>query len=315
MPDLTFDQIAGGIEDGILTALKSAMNPVARVVRATIDTALSDNGSTVTVGALTGTEGVDFAGDDDGTEFAAWLDTQKETIPADTIARNDDGTIDITFPAGANDDATTSTDPKLTFHETTAGRDGMGIKSFATYSGDLDAESLTKNLMEFAAKCPRVMVSYMNGMDVQDPKTSPVLGRPLPFRHDCVFGVIVASNDIRSETIRRRGTSDTTGAYQMIAKARETLAGLVIRQVIDEETGETVPLTFEPLMPVSNEFIAKKQNMTAYAVIFKTYFRWVSPDRTGTGQAVQELVLGVESRNRHGIEIEGLPGVHTSVGE
>lgn len=191
------------------------------------------------------------------------------------------------------------------------GMTGMGIQSFATYSGDLGSDNLTKRLMEFAKKCPRVMVSYMNGRDFRDAATSAVLKRSLKFRHDCSFAVIVASNDIRSETVRRRGTAGATGAYAMIAKVKTLLSGLMLEAVIDSNT---VRLTQAPLMPITTEFITRKQNMTAYAVIFGTTFRWASPDRSVEPVHITDYTVEVESLMEHDQNLPGKPGVEVSVG-
>ncbi len=191
------------------------------------------------------------------------------------------------------------------------GMSAMGIQSFATYSGDLDSDNLTKRLMEFATKCPRVMVSYMNGRDFRDAGTSPTLKKALRFRHDCSFAVIVASNDIRSETVRRRGAAGSSGAYSMIAKVKKTLSGLSIQAVVDSETKI---LTQTPLLPITTEFITRKQNMTAYAVIFGTSFRWASPDRSAEAIPIESVTIDVESLMEHDTDPPGKPGVVMNVG-
>lgn len=200
----------------------------------------------------------------------------------------------------------------------TALRTGMtplGVNSFATYSGDLEAENLKKELASYAKSFPRVLVSYTDGVDTQDAKTARVLGNPIHFRHDCWFAVIVASNDARSDKVRRRGLSNNAlGTYAMIAKVREILTGLMIRKQV---SGNFVPLTHEPLIAMSNEYVMRIPNITAYAVIFRTFFRWSSPDRTAAGIAINTLDLTVTGTNNHGGNIgDGKePGVHFLVQE
>ena len=110
--------------DGSLTEeTVSVTAAVARVVRGTVDTALSNDGSAVRIGNVTGVEAVDFAGADDGTEIAAFFLLHKDSIPAQDVVDNSDGTFDITFHPGANSIRTESDDSKLTFSETTAGAD------------------------------------------------------------------------------------------------------------------------------------------------------------------------------------------------
>ncbi len=79
----------------------------------------------------------------------------------------------------------------------------LGVKTFASYSGELDSENLKQALGALTPKFPLVMVSYADGRDTQDPKTPAILGRSLHYRHDCSFAVICASSDAR----RRNGTA------------------------------------------------------------------------------------------------------------
>lgn len=192
--------------------------------------------------------------------------------------------------------------------------DMTGVNSFGTYSGDLDSENLKRQIASFAKDFPRVLVSYTNGRDMQDPKTSIVIGRPIHFRHDCTFAVIVAANDARSDQVRRRGLtgpSGTLGTYEMIAKVREKLTGLMFRVQVGDEW---VSLTNQPLLPVANEYVLRIPNVTAYAVMFRTYFRWVSTDRTVAGIPVEDVTIDVESLMEHETSPPGKPGVEMSVG-
>lgn len=187
----------------------------------------------------------------------------------------------------------------------------MGVKTFATYSGELDGDNLKKALGDITPNFPMIMVSYTDGTDVRMPVTAPVLGRSLHFRHDCSFAVICAVNDARGEAARRRGKpigNQTIGAYKMMAKVRETLSGLQLSTMVESEK---VVLTNGPLIPVANEFIARVPGLTAYAVIFETYFQWSSPSRGSAGTEVTELILGVDSLNPPSEANDNIPGVNT----
>ena len=108
--------------DGSLTEESLTITAaVARVVQGTIDTALSNDDSVITLGNLIGTEGVDFAGDDDGTELIPWIAANIEKIPADHVTDDTGGQFSITMHPGANDAAFVSADSALTFAEVTAG--------------------------------------------------------------------------------------------------------------------------------------------------------------------------------------------------
>lgn len=188
----------------------------------------------------------------------------------------------------------------------------LGVKTFATYSGELsDPAKVKEAIGALSPKFPLVLVSYGDGEDKQIPVVSPVLGEPIPFRHDCSFIVICASADARGDSARRRGQlvgNKRIGCYKMLSKVRETLSGLQIKAVCE---GEEVLLTYAPLMPTANEYIARLPDITAYAVPFATYFKWLSKDRSEAGIAVEEFVLDVESLNTSGDQNNNLPGVKT----
>lgn len=184
----------------------------------------------------------------------------------------------------------------------------IGVQTLAPYSGDLEAADLKKALASFATSFPRVMVSYTDGVDSIDPGVSAVLGRSVHYRHDATFAVIVASNDARSETARRRGVAGSqVGAYGMIAKVREVLTGLMLSRSV---SGVIYPLTHTPLKLLSVEYIMRLQDISAYAIIMETYFHWKSPNRQAGGTAVSQLILGVdESLKDADSQIPNLPGV------
>lgn len=175
----------------------------------------------------------------------------------------------------------------------------IGVKTFDTYSGDFEPDNLKKALGAMGATFPLILVSYTDGADESDPKTPRVLNRSLRLRHDCSFAVICAANDPRGDNARRKGKLTGVkkiGVYTMISKVREVLGGLNLKAV-DPDTDEIVLLTHDPLVPTGVEYIARMPNITAYAAIFDTYFRYATPDRTPAGTEVDELILGVESLN------------------
>jgi phage gp37-like protein len=185
----------------------------------------------------------------------------------------------------------------------------LGVREFASYSGELDSENLRQAIAALAPRFPLVMVAYAQGVDKQMPVTSPVFGEPIIFRHDCSFVVVCASADARGDKAQRRGApvkNQTLGCYKMIAKVRELLTGLQIKAVSEEAE---VFLTHQPLMPTANEFIARLPQITAYAVPFDTYFKWSSKNRKEAGTQVEELLVGVESLNASSGAIQQLPGV------
>jgi phage gp37-like protein len=185
----------------------------------------------------------------------------------------------------------------------------LGVREFAAYSGELDSEQLKKAIGTLTPRFPLIMVAYSRGEDTRMPVTSPVLGSPIPFRHDCEFLVVCASADARGDEAQRRGKlvgNKKLGCYQMISKVREILTGLQFSTVVENEP---VLLTHQPLMPLSNEFIARLPNITAYAVPFETYFNWSSKDRSRTGTQVTQVIPGVDSLNAPSGQNNNLPGV------
>ena len=190
----------------------------------------------------------------------------------------------------------------------------IGVKSFETYSGQLDNETLKKAIASSAMKFPLVMVSYADGENFPGPATSRVLGQPNEYEHRCSFAVIVASNDPRGEKGRRRGVlvgDKKTGAYTMIAAVLDTLTD--VRLTVEVE-GHPVLLNTMAFLPAGVDYLYKMPNITAYAVIFDTAFRWTSKDRQGTPIDVTDLILDVDSLNDPAQNPGNLPGVVTAVG-
>lgn len=191
----------------------------------------------------------------------------------------------------------------------------LGVKDVAVYSGELDSENLKRSIQELTPRFPLILVSYADGEDKQLPAVSPVFGEPIHFRHDCNFTVVCATNDARGNTAQRRGAltgNKKIGVYKMLSKVREILTGLQISAVVEDVTSKgltKVLLTYAPLVPLANEFIARLPQITAYAVPFETYFKWSSKDRTTAGTLVDEITVGVESLNTPRRNQLQLPGV------
>ena len=191
----------------------------------------------------------------------------------------------------------------------------LGVKYFELYSGDLgDPDTLKKALGTMTIKFPLVMVSYTDGTDSLLPKTSPVLGRARTFQHNCSFVVICASNDARGENARRRGKpigGMTIGTYKMVSKVLELLSDLRLKVIVGEGAeAEEVLLTTEVLTPQANEYLTRMSNITAYAVIFDTAFKYSTLDRSQAGTPVSEFILDVESRNTPSETNDNFPGVN-----
>lgn len=183
----------------------------------------------------------------------------------------------------------------------------IGVKTLKTYSGELGAKELSDAVAKLAPQFPLVMVSYAGGESTKMPVTSPVLGEPLHYRHDCAFVVIVASNSPMGENSRRRGK-----VYKMLSLVWKELTGRRLKKTIEDED---YLLNTQVLECVSNDFLAQLPEITAYAVTVETAFKWSSPDRTTNGTAVTEVVLGVDSNNDPQSNPGNVPGVNFSTGE
>ncbi|HEV7701067.1 MAG TPA: hypothetical protein VGO43_12620 [Pyrinomonadaceae bacterium] len=167
----------------------------------------------------------------------------------------------------------------------------IGARSFATYSGQLNSpEDLKRAIGSQTLQFPFVMVSYAGGESKRVPPTPPVLGRPLYYRHDCSFAVIVADNNPQGERARRRGP-----VYKMIASVWDTLTGVRLKKVVDG-VDEPILLNAQVLEPIENIQI-QLPDITAYGIVIDTSFDWISPDRTTAGTPVTDLILGVGSTN------------------
>ncbi len=183
----------------------------------------------------------------------------------------------------------------------------FGVKTFAYYSGELDSDNLKTALSTLTATFPLIMVSYTQGKDVKDPKTSAVFGQPTHYRHDCSFVVMCLSNDARGETARRRGKAvgnKKIGAYKMISKARKELGGV---RFVPEIEGEKITLN-TPLELADVDYVGKLPNITAYAAHFETSFKFSTEDRSVATRQVDRLTIAVE-KNESAILPANTPGV------
>lgn len=183
----------------------------------------------------------------------------------------------------------------------------LSVRRLTTYSGELDTANLQKALASGPSTWPAVLVSYADGEDSLFARTSPVLGRPRVYRHECSFVVICADNNPLGERARRRSK-----VYSMIAAVRRELTDRRLKTIVDDDE---VLLTTEPLTPVANEYVMRMPNITAYAVVFQTAFNWESEDRIEEGIPVTDVLVGTESLNEETETTGNLPGVGVSLGE
>lgn len=179
------------------------------------------------------------------------------------------------------------------------------LKTVTTYGGELDETTLKKFVEELTPRFPLMLVCYGDGNDRLVPATSPAANEPRIWQHDCTFTVIACSDDARGELAQRRGAVNRPGVYQMIADARDLLAGRRFRRALGSEQ---VLLTCEPLRPAGVEYLARLPQLTAYAQHFDTYFKWTEPDRRPAGRLVDELIFDVSPLNEESGP-GGLPGV------
>jgi phage gp37-like protein len=172
------------------------------------------------------------------------------------------------------------------------------------YSGELDeAPKLRDALAALANRFPLFLVTYTEGKSTRETQIAPGQGAPWSVRHDCTFLVIVADDDARGEDKRRRG------AYNM---ASEVLAALESRQfVYVTEENEKIVLTPGEFISSGIEHIASYPDVTAYAVPFQTYFKYLTPDRRPQAQAIDSIVFEFNPLNQHR-DAPGAPGVTVS---
>lgn len=193
------------------------------------------------------------------------------------------------------------------------------LKEIATYGGEMPDEKTLKSFIdELAPRFPLMLVTYGDGVDKEMPATSPALGEPRIWRHECSFAVICCDDDARGEDERRRGSVGGPGLYQMIDDVRETLAGvsfakrgeqIVVRVPNRKPADGDVLLNLEPLKISGVEYLARLPGLTAYAQHFDTYFKWVEPDRRVADAQVEELIFDVTPEGDGSDKPGALPGV------
>ena len=184
-----------------------------------------------------------------------------------------------------------------------------GVKTFATYAGELDRDKLIEALKALSPRFPLVLASYGSGADKRKAATGMLPGEPIENEHHCGFVVIVACNDLRGEQARK------TTAYKMIAEVRQLLGGVQFEIAIDEED-EAEPLNHAPLALAGVETIGRLPDLTAYAAHFETMFHEWTPDRRVViaGRA-DEILLGIEPsvENENLPSAENLPGIRGAI--
>ena len=192
------------------------------------------------------------------------------------------------------------------------------LKEIGLYNGELDEKTLRETLHEMQSRTPAMLVAYIDGEDKLMPATSPVMGQPRTFRHDCTFTVICFAEDERGRTEQKHGAAGgSPGVYRMIADARRELGGLwflrrgenVRAREGDEKLldGDEL-LTADPLTVAGVDYLARLPDITCYGQNFTTRFNWTESDRRGDPIDVSELIFDVQSLNA-GEDVGALPGV------
>jgi hypothetical protein len=180
----------------------------------------------------------------------------------------------------------------------------------APYGGELDAGKVTEIVEKISPRFPLYLVSYAGGTDTRENQVSPVPGSPWFMRHDFDFVVVVADADARGEDAQR------AGAYSMIGLTHRALAFRQLVAVLNagEEDEERVLLNSGELIPTDVEHVMHLPDATVYAVPFKGYFKYLSPDRSDPAQEINsiefEIHLLTSRRN-----VSGAPGVFATVKE
>jgi phage gp37-like protein len=183
-----------------------------------------------------------------------------------------------------------------------------------TYSGELDnGPKLREALNALSPRFPIFLVTYTEGKSTRETQIEPGEGAPWSVRHDCVFLVIVADDDARGETERRRGAAGgTRGAYNM---ASDVLGALENRQfAYVPESGAKIILTPGEFVSTGIEHIASYPEVTAYAVPFQTYFTYLTPDRRRPAQPIDSIIFDLNPLDEHPRAL-GAPGVTVSIKE
>ncbi|OLE54587.1 MAG: hypothetical protein AUG51_07325 [Acidobacteria bacterium 13_1_20CM_3_53_8] len=186
----------------------------------------------------------------------------------------------------------------------------------AEYSGDIapyagefgDEKKLREAIDSLTPRFPLFLVGYGSGHDKRETQLFPEHGSPWVKRHDCTFIVILADNDARGEEQQRRGA---TGIYRMIDDVHAALEGRQFVALIGEgEEQERVILNPGEFIATDVEHIVHFADMTAYAVPFETYFRYLTPDRREPGLDIEAIQFEIDLTNRHRVIPGDAPGVH-----
>jgi hypothetical protein len=196
------------------------------------------------------------------------------------------------------------------------------------YGGELTAVlDVEKALRQLLPQFPLVLVSYTDGRDEEVPAVAEgytginlsngeASGEPLLFRHVGGFTCLVVDDNARGEDERRRGDTDSMGAYRMLSVIREELAGRrfyfeVADESEDAEEGDTVPywLNDEPFKPAGVENVERLKGVTAYAAHFDCSWVFETVDRRGADVLVSQLLVDLQTSNAAGRPAEREPGV------
>lgn len=179
------------------------------------------------------------------------------------------------------------------------------------YSGELDdPKKLREALDELSPRYPLFLATYIEGLNTWETQTAPGVGSPWSVRHDCKLMVLVIDKDPRGETERRRGASaGTRGAYGMASDVLEALENRQLRYVT--ESDEKILLTHGVLVSTGIEHIISYEDVTAYAVTFETYFKYLTPDRREPAQEIDSIIFDFNPLNNHRDTV-GAPGVNVS---
>jgi phage gp37-like protein len=185
---------------------------------------------------------------------------------------------------------------------------GVTVRTYAHYTGQLDdAEEVKRSISQMELRTPFVLVAYAGGENTNDPPTPQVRGFSRSFRHECSFSVIVGDDNPQGDGKRRRGA-----IYKMLSVVWNSLTDRRLKKVEDDEQ---ILLNTVGFVPVENVPIANLPNMTAFGVVLDTTFKWESPDRTVEGQPVEEVIVGVDSKDPLRLPESNLPGVKFVIGE
>lgn len=176
----------------------------------------------------------------------------------------------------------------------------IGVKSFDTYSGQLDDEKkLADAISQKTLRYPFVLASYAGGASENDPPTSETDLEPRYHRHYCQFSLIVADDNPQGETQRRNKV------YDMASVIWKTLVGVRLKKQVGDEQ---ILLNSVPFDEPGHVMIGLP-NATGMGIIFNIAFDWVSPDRTDAGQELSEIIVGVTPRGDPTGNPGNLPGV------